>query len=229
MDIFTDASLNDHKKIAGVSAIFVPTPKRPEIISYNTYCFMDNIETAELFAISIALNMVRRSKPDSVRIISDSVGALKKIQRIFHHPNQTQIQTIDDLMQKRILYNMSASFTNMRNTSFTFYHVHGHQRKASEFTDGYYNMIADQEADSGRIKGETVRLREERCKASFGGLLSAEEETLLAQQECMIVSPHKISFYYEDSEPKPKLVRSAAKRTKGVCPRRDKQNYSRNR
>ena len=54
MDIFTDASLNDKKKIAGVSAIFVPSQSSGTITSYNSYCSVNKIETAELLAIAIS-------------------------------------------------------------------------------------------------------------------------------------------------------------------------------
>ena len=104
MDIFTDASLNDKKKIAGVSAVFVPSQASSAATSYNSYCSVSKIETAELLAIAIALSLIKPDSDKSVRIHSDSVGALRKIQRIFHHPNQTQIHTIKDSLQKRILY-----------------------------------------------------------------------------------------------------------------------------
>ena len=85
MDIYTDASLNDKKKIAGVSAIFVPPQASGPVTSYNAYCSVSKIETAELFAIAMALSLIKPQSDKMVRVISDSLGALRKIQRIFHH------------------------------------------------------------------------------------------------------------------------------------------------
>ena len=110
MDIFTDASLNDKKKIAGVSAVFVPQ-KANTFTCYHSYCSVSKIETAELLAIASALSMIDPKADKDVRIISDSKGALRKIQRIFHHPKQKQIHTIKDSMQKKIMYNISSSFS----------------------------------------------------------------------------------------------------------------------
>ena len=201
MDIYTDASLSDKKKIAGVSAVFVPSQNSGTVTSYNTYCSVNKIETAELFAIAMALSLVNPGADKSIQIVSDSPQALKKIQRIFHHPDQRQIHTIKDLMQKKILYNISSSFSKMYDTSFSFRYMHSHQHKALEACDAYYNEIADQKALVGRECGENVYQQEKENKTGIS-TLSAEERIILNQQECLIVSPNKISFNYDDLKPK---------------------------
>jgi len=208
MDIFTDASVNDHEKIAGVSAVFVPSMTQDAIVRFSTHLSVDNNETAELFAIAIALSHVNCQPTGSIRIVSDSYGAMKKIQRIFQYPNQTQIQTIDNILQKRILFNMAASFAQMQNVTVNFCEIHAHQRKAQPGTDGYYNQIADQEAAIGREKAETMRLKENKYKTGSGSLTTPEEEAILTQPECEIVSPKKITFTYEGGGKKKKKVAS---------------------
>ena len=156
MDIFTDASLNDRKKIAGVSAIFVPSRTSSAITCYSSYCSVSKIETAELFAIAMALSLIDSQADKNVRVVSDSNGALRKIQRIFHHPNQEQIGKIKDLMQKRIMYNMSSSFSKIWDINLSFCCIHGHQHKIQEASDAYYNAIADQKALEGRMDGEAI-------------------------------------------------------------------------
>ena len=98
MDIFTDASLNDKKKVAGVSAIFVPS-KTDAVTCYNSYCSVSKIETAELLAIAMALSLLDSKSGENVRVVSDSKGALRKLQSIFHHPSQGRIQKIKDFIQ----------------------------------------------------------------------------------------------------------------------------------
>lgn len=210
MDIFTDASLNDKEKIAGVSAIFVPSKTASNSATcYNTYCSVSKIETAELLAIAMALSLVNPQPDEKVRIISDSKGALRKIQRVFHHPNQKQLQTIKDSIQKKIMYNMSFSFSRIWNIDLSFWCIHGHQHKVQEASDAYYNAIADQEALLGRMNGEAIHQQEKKDKTGVS-TLSAEERIILNQLECPIVSPQKISFHYDA----PKIKKIAHKPTK---------------
>ena len=201
MDIFTDASLNDRKKIAGVSAVFVPSQNPTAVTSYNSYCSVGKIETAELFAIAMALSLINPKVDKNIRIVSDSNGALRKIQRIFHHPNQKQIQTIKDLMQKKIMYNISSSFSKIRDIAFSFHCIHGHQHKVQEASDAYYNAFADQGALIGRMNGEVIYQQEKEQKTGIC-ILSAEERIILNQQECPIVSPKQISFRYDNLQVK---------------------------
>lgn len=201
MDIFTDASLNDKKKIAGVSAIFMPSQSSGTITSYNSYCSVNKIETAELLAIAMALSLIKPDSDKNIRIHSDSVGALRKIQRIFHHPDQKQIHTIKDSMQKQILYNMSFSFSKVYDLDFSFWYVHGHQHKVDTPSDAYYNSLADQQALIGRMDGELIHQQEKEHNTGVSSL-SAEERIILNQQSCLIVSPNQISFHYEGLKPK---------------------------
>ena len=200
MNIYTDASLNDKEKIAGVSAVFVPTNDPHSVTCYNTYCSVSKIETAELFAIAMALSLIKPQSDQTVRVVSDSLGALKKIQRIFHHPNQTQIKTIKDLTQQKIMYRMASSFSKVKEMDFSFCYVHGHQHKVAELTDAYYNAIADQEALLGRMNGEAIKQQEKKMGTGICSFLSTEERMILEQENCMIVSPDKISFHYENLE-----------------------------
>lgn len=200
MDIFTDASLNDHKKIAGVGAVFVPAGG--EIICHNSYCSTRNIQTAELFAIAVALRLIRRQKEGQVRVVSDSMDTLKTMKNIFRYTDQHHIREVDDLMQKRILYNLADTFSRMPNVEFLFQHVAGHQRKPIEGSDGYYNMLADEEADVGRMKGETNFLK---------GITysSSEEGIIYNQSEIYITAPRQIQFVMNDNpekEEKPKRI-----------------------
>ena len=197
MDIFTDASLNDKKKIAGVSAIFVPSENARNITCYNSYCSVNKIETAELFAIAMALSLINPSADKRVRIVSDSRATLRKIQRIFHHPDQKQIHTLKDSIQKKIMYSISHSFSKIWETAVSFHCIHGHQHKVQETTDAYYNAIADQVALEGRMNGEAVYQQEKENHIGIS-TLSAEERLILNQPECRIVSPEQISFNYND-------------------------------
>lgn len=201
MDIFTDASLNDKKKIAGVSAVFVPSQESRAVTCYNTYCSVNKIETAELFAIALALSLIKPKSDKSVRIVSDSLQALRKIQRIFHHPDQRQIATIKDLVQKKIMYNISYSFSNIYEIPFSFCYTHGHQHKKDEATDAYYNALADQQALIGRMAGEAIHQQSKEHNTGISSL-SAEERMILNQSDCLIVSPTQITFNYDDLKPK---------------------------
>ena len=225
MDIFTDASLNDKEKIAGIGMVFVSTPESLRVQSGNGYLLTNNIETAELFAISKAIMHAVTLRPDTIRLFSDSKGALRKIQRVFHHPNQRQIHTIENPDQKEILYHISASFELLGNVDFSFYHIRGHQTKPAMFTVGYYNMLADQEASSGRLLGEMIK---------SAGVNSADPQnfnkvTFSQHIGSLIVSPAHISFHYEDSPKKPKLISRYSKHKKENTIRRGKQNGSRGR
>ena len=223
MDIFTDASLNDRKKIAGVSAVFVSSQNPNALTCYNSYCSVGKIETAELFAIAMALSLINPKTDEAVRVVSDSKGALKKIQRIFHHPNQKQIQTIKDSMQRKIMYNISSSFSQMLDMDFSFSCIHGHQHKVQEATGAYYNSLADQEALVGRINGESIHQQEKEHKIGIS-ILSAEERIILNQMECPIISPNQISFHYENSKIKTCIRRHPKNLfTRKVC----KSAYSR--
>ena len=201
MDIFTDASLNDRKKVAGIGAVFVPSKLDMAIRCYNSYCFVNKIETAELLAIAMALSLLNPEADKSIRVISDSKGALRKIQSIFHHSNQNHIHTIRDSLQKKILYNISSSFSKILNMKFSFCCIHGHQHKIQEASDGYYNSVADQEALKGRMNGETI-LQQEGIYPSGISVVSAEERIILNQQECNITVPQQISFHYDESKRK---------------------------
>ena len=205
MNIYTDASLNDKEKVAGVSAVFVPTEPPHSATCYNTYCSVSKIETAELFAIAMALSLIKPQSDKIVRVISDSLGALRKIQRIFHHPNQNQIKTIKDLTQQKIMYRIASSFSKVKEMDFSFCYVHGHQHKVAELTDAYYNAIADQEALLGRMNGEFIKQQERKTNTDICSFLSAEERMILEQENCPIVSPNNISFHYENLE-KAKIV-----------------------
>jgi len=197
MDIFTDASLNDRKKIAGISAVFVPAQTPKAITCYHSYCSVAKIETAELLAIAMALFLLKPQADKNIRIVSDSKGALRKIQRLFHHPDQRQIQTIKDAVQRKIMYNMSTSFAKMCNLYFSFWCIRGHQHKVQETSDAYYNAIADEEALIGRMGGENIQAQEKEHKTGVS-TLSPEERVILNQTECLIVSPKQISFHYEE-------------------------------
>lgn len=201
MDIFTDASLNDKTKIAGVSAVFVPPNASGAVTCYNTYCSVNKIETAELFAIAMALSLLNPQSDKGIRVVSDSVQALKKMQRIFHHPDQRQMSTIKDLIQKKLFYNMSSSFSKFGDMSFSFYYMHSHQHKVKEATDAYYNALADQQALIGRMSGETIHQQDKEHNTGVSSL-SAEERIILNQPDCFIVSPGQISFNYDDLKPK---------------------------
>ena len=215
MDIFTDASLNDRKKIAGVSAVFVPQ-KANAITCYHSYCSVNKIETAELLAIASALSMIGPKADKNVRIISDSKGALRKIQRIFHHSKQKQIHTIKDAIQKKIMYNISSSFSKLLDKAFSFCCIHGHQHKAAEATDAFYNAEADQQALIGRMDGEEIYKQEKESPTGISPL-SSEDRMILNQSECPIVAPKQISFSYDDVKacarrrPKNLFVRSVCK------------------
>lgn len=215
MDIFTDASLNDKKKIAGVGVVFVPPQESSVVTCYNTYCSVNKIETAELFAIALALSMIKPQPNENVRVITDSLQALKKIQRIFHHPDQRQINTIRDAMQKRIMYNMSFSFSNIREIPFSFRYTHGHQHKGQTATDAYYNALADQQALIGRMNGEAIHQQEKEHNTGISSL-SAEERVFLNQPDCLIVSPDQITFNYDDLKPKKIAIH---KRSQKCCVR----------
>lgn len=179
----------------------MPSHESGAVPCYNTYCSTAKIETAELFAIALALSVINPQADKSVRVISDSLQALKKIQRIFHHPDQRQIQTIKDLMQKKLMYNMSCSFSKMGDIEFSFQYMHSHQRKSGETTDTYYNALADQQALIGRMNGEMIHQQEKEHRTGVSSL-SAEERIILNQPDCFIVSPSQISFDYEDLKPK---------------------------
>ena len=86
MDIYTDASLNDVHKIAGIGMVFVPNRNQSKgVIRLNTHVWADKVETAELFAIAIALGKLHPQNTDDVRIITDSDRALKEILNIFQY------------------------------------------------------------------------------------------------------------------------------------------------
>lgn len=215
MNVFTDASLNERQSIAGVGVVFV-SPSLPETVAcHNSYCSANNIETAELFAIAVALQVASYKKNDQICVVSDSVNALQKIRRIFQHPQQKQINNVTDSFQKKILFNISASFSRMKDVIFSFRHVNGHQKKAPEYTDGYYNMIADYQADIGRVEGEKARS----CETGDADChRSIEEKIVCAQAECIIVPPCQLSFVYRIPNAKSKVV-ACARRIEKVCPR----------
>ena len=226
MDIFTDASFNNDKKMAGIGIVFAWPSSEKRHLPHHTYFSTNNNETAELFAISTAINRAVSFSPASVRLFSDSLGSLRKIQRVFHYPNQRQIETIRDPSQKRILYNISASFTRMQDIFFSFHYIHGHQKKSAVLSGGYYNMLADQEASSGRLLGEML------LQSSS---ISTEEKKSLGRAEidlqlpCWIVSPKRIFFHYEDlktAEKQPKLVTHFWGRKKEMTIRRNRRMSS---
>ena len=198
MDIYTDASLNDQKKIAGIGLVFVDSPHEPSPRCWNAYFSIDNIETAELFAVSAAISHAVSYHPNVVRLFSDSTGALRKIQRIFQYPSQRQIQTITNPLQQKIMYHISTSFEMMQDSDFSFHCIRGHQPKPVEFSYGYYNMLADRAAADGRLLGEMI-------SASTTSSLKIDLEKTKIQMS-KIVSPSHISFHYEDLGNKPKLV-----------------------
>jgi len=225
MDIFTDASLNDKEKIAGIGMVFVPAPESLNVRSGNAYLLTDNIETAELFAISKAIMRAVTLHPDTIRLFSDSTGALRKIQRVFHHPDQRQIHTIENPDQKEILYHISASFELLGDVDFSFHQIHGHQTKPTMFTVGYYNMLADQEASAGRLLGEMVKS----ANVHSEDIQNLNKVTFSEHIGSMIVAPAHISFHYEDSPKRPKLISRYGKNKKENTYRRAKQNKSRGR
>ena len=215
MDIFTDASLNNRQNVAGVGVVFVSPMLPQKMICRSSYCSANNIETAELFAIAVALQTASFKKNNQIRVVSDSINALQKIRRVFQCPQQKQINNVTDSFQKRILFNIAASFSRMSNVVFSFCHVNGHQKKAPEYTDGYYNMIADAQADVGRMDGEKARV----CEASSNSRhYSVEEEVIFAQPECIIVPPVQLSFFYRPPNVKPTVV-AHSKKTEKICPR----------
>ena len=223
MNIFTDASFNNDKKMAGVGIVFVWPSETRALKPYHNFFSTNNNETAELFAISTAITHVVYFSPDSVHLFSDSLGSLRKIQRIFHHPNQRQIETIRDPTQKKILYNISASFAQIQDIDFSFHYIHGHQKKPIEHSNGYYNMIADQEASSGRLLGEML-LQSTIIPTSDKKNLGRTQ--IDSQCPCWIVSPKRISFHYEDctpASPKPKLVTKFSGSKKEITFRRSKR------
>ena len=215
MDVFTDASLNNRQNIAGVGVVFVSPLLPKTVLCHNSYCSANNIETAELFAIAVALQKASYKKNDQIRVVSDSVNALQKIRRVFQCPQQKQINDVKDSLQKKILFNISASFSLMKEVVFSFCHVNGHQKKALEFTDGYYNMIADHQADIGRMEGEKAFLCEANSNTRHH---SVEEDVIFAQPECIIVPPVQLSFFYRPPNVKPTVVAHSKKMEK-ICPR----------
>ena len=208
MDIFTDASLNDKKKIAGIGVVFVWPTQPVNIQRINGYLLTDNIETAELSAISEAVARIAPFHPQSVRLFSDSEGALRKLQRIFHHPTQNQIQTIANPVQKDILYDISASFRMMLDVDFSFYRIKGHQRKPAEFTEAYYNMLADQEASSARLLAEMLLKPNDNPKIKK----VVTGQGVFYPTRSWIVSPSNISFHYDEDKKEPKVISKHTKK-----------------
>ena len=201
MEIFTDASLNSTQKVAGVGMVFVPNrEQQSDVMRLNTHFMTDNIETAELFAIAAALGKLHPENTGEIRIVTDSLPALRKIQNIFQYPSPDRIHHVEDLMQKKIMYYLSSSFEKIKGGIFSFHLIRGHQRKVQMFSDGYYNAIADEEARVGRIEGENAKLNEIRLGISPARLPSAEENIVLNQPEVPIFSP-KVSFCLEGLPP----------------------------
>ena len=226
MDIFTDASLNDKEKIAGIGMVFVLPMASTNMQYAHTYLMTDNIETAELFAISEAIAHAHRFQPKTIRLYSDSVGALRKLQRIFHHPDQRQIHTINNSAQKEILYRISTSFEQMGDVDCSFYLIRGHQTRPTEFSAGYYNMLADREASSGRLFGEMLL---KSAYATMKNSLGYPQIKITPHPNTQIVAPAQISFHYEELVKNPKLVSRYAKHKKENTFRRANQNASRGR
>ena len=207
VDIFTDASLNDEQKIAGIGMVFVPSQGKPTgVLRLNTHVWTDKIETAELFAIAIALSKLHPENTDAVRIVTDSDKAIKAILNIFQYPEPDRIKHVKDLVQKKILYGISASFEKMKNVPFSFTLIRGHQARAPIFSDGYYNNLADIEAEIGRIGGESVRLNEVRSGNHFASFPTSEENVILNQPESAIFFP-QLSFSFEKQKRKPTLTK----------------------
>ena len=202
MNIFTDASLNDTQKIAGIGMVFVPNQGQPSgVLRLNTHVWTDKIETAELFAIAIALSKLHPENTDEVRIVTDSDKAIKALLNIFQYPDPDRIQRVKDLVQKKILYSISASFEKMKKVPFSFSLIHGHQARTPLFSDGYYNNLADEEAELGRIEGERVHLNEIRCGNHSASLPTSEENVILNQRESAIFFP-QVSFSFEKQKRK---------------------------
>ena len=222
MDIFTDASLNDKKKIAGIGMVFVWPNQQVSTKTGHAYFETDNIETAELFAIHQAIEKSSSFSPRRVRLFSDSVGVLRKLQRVFQYPDQNQIHTINNPVQRKILYDISASFQMMYGVNFSFHYIKGHQGKPIPFTNGYYNMLADQEASSGRLLGEM--LFQSPRNSSQDKDESAQSSSPITY---WIASPEQISFHYEDLPQKPKLISKFAGRKKVATIRHVKRMSSR--
>ena len=213
MNIFTDASLNDVQKIAGIGMVFVPNQGQPAgVLRLNTHVWTDKIETAELFAIAIALSKLHPENTDEVRIVTDSDKAIKALLNIFQYPEPDRIQRVKDLVQKKILHSISASFEKMKGVPFSFTLIRGHQAKTQMFSDGYYNNLADTEAEIGRMQGEDVRLNEIRSGNNFASLPTSEENIILNQRETPIFFP-QITFSFE--KPKKKKVSSKVHNSKG--------------
>ena len=208
MNIFTDASLNDVHKIAGIGMIFVPNQDQPSgVVRLNSHIWANKIETAELFAIAMALSKLHPENTDEVRVVTDSDKAMKELMNIFQYPEPDRIQRVKDLVQKKILYNISASFEKLKNTSFHFCLIRGHQTNKQMFSDEYYNNLADQEAQAGRIDGEETWVSEMRFGNGTVGLPTSEENTILNQKEAPIFFP-KISFSFETRKPKAKTSKT---------------------
>ena len=200
MDIYTDASLNDVHKIAGIGMVFVPNRNQSKgVIRLNTHVWADKVETAELFAIAIALGKLHPQNTDDVRIITDSDRALKEILNIFQYAMPDRIKHVKDLVQQKILYHISACFAKMKNVKFSFQLIRGHQTKAQPLSDGYYNMLADEEARLGREEGEETRVKEIRLGNSPASFFTSEENMILNQKEAPLFFP-SISFSFKSGK-----------------------------
>ncbi len=208
MDIFTDASLNDNKKISGVGCVFVDTQKG--VVTERSSFFSNNsIHIAELCALMFAVQAVGKSDLSDVRIVSDSTSALNKLHyyisckktkpyklnkeqlRFLHNLNRSDIQSV--LLDEMFKVFVSSS------VRFTFAYVPGHQKHPPVNSDCYWNDRADKAAQNGRLLGEVSQKNgilhsiadvcdfSDNADNGWGGGMS---EQVLANVRTIFVEPH---------------------------------------
>ena len=195
MDIFTDASLNNRQNVAGVGVVFVPSSSPEAMVCHNSYCFSNNIETAELFAVAMALRLVSRQREGEVRIMVDSMTALIKIKHVFNSMGSGGMQGVDNPAERKIFYSMATSLFQMKNVTVSFQHIKGHQEDVSKYTDAYYNTLADEEAKKGRKKAETVYSKSKQVVPS-----DMEWDIILEQKNCWKGVPKKVFFLFSENQ-----------------------------
>ena len=135
MDIFTDASLNDSEKVAGIGCVCINDSK--EKMYESTFSLStNNIHIAELCALACAVKLASTSQSESVRIVSDSVSALNTLYQYIgysrHFPRLTDAQKkffhkVDRSQKQKIILEEMVSVFMQSPIHFSFVHTSGHQ------------------------------------------------------------------------------------------------------
>lgn len=169
VDIYTDASFDKNKYLAGVGMVCAHSFTREEFKIHHptTFLYASDINLAELFAIDFALK--RNPRPmATIALHTDSLNALEAIAQSLENP-----QSIDEGYEGRILHSICQTLINNTRLKVELHHIKAHQKTPMADSHAYFNGKADGLADLGRYVGKISRMQ--------GNMFSDEEKYMYQQ------------------------------------------------